>query len=183
MKKKIYRNIENVDSWEGVIKVIFQGLKPYTKGLIREITQDDVVRLTDIKIKRISKYDLQKENDKTKQIEVAIKKTKTDLKNITNYCIEYFKNLKKKYGKDKSRKTEERLFDTIVASKVAIANKKLYANREEGFIGTSLRKDEYILECSDIDDIIIFRRNAKMLVTKVSNKVFCWKRYYSCWYF
>jgi len=175
IEKKIYRKIEDVDNWEGIIEVIFKGLKPFTKKLHRQIIKDDIIRLTEIKIKRISKYDLNKENEKVKQIENSIKEVKGNLKNIIDYCVDYFKGLKKKYGAQRKRRTEEKLFDTIIASKVAIANKKLYANKEEGFIGTALKKDEYILECSDIDDIIIFRKNATMLITKVSNKVFVGK--------
>jgi len=175
IEEKIYRDIEEVDSWEGIIDVIFKGLKPFVNHLKREVTQEDIVKLTEIKIKRISKYDLKKENEKVKQIEDSIKKVKENLNNIIDYSIDYFKKIKEKYGKGRERKTKEKLFDTIIASKVALANKKLYANKKEGFIGTSLRKDEYVLECSDIDDIIVFKKNGSMLITKVSSKVFVGK--------
>ena len=130
IEKKIYRKIEDVDNWEGIIEVIFKGLKPFTKKLHRQIIKDDIIRLTEIKIKRISKYDLNKENEKVKQIENSIKEVKGNLKNIIDYCVDYFKGLKKKYGAQRKRRTEEKLFDTIIASKVAIANKKLYANKK-----------------------------------------------------
>ncbi len=175
IEEKIYRDIEEVDTWEGIIDIIFKGLTPFINHLKREITQDDVVRLTEIKIKRISKYDLQKENEKVKQIEDSIKKVTKNLNNIIDFSIEYFKKIKEKYGKGRERKTQERLFDTIIASKVALANKKLYVNKNEGFIGTSLRKDEFVLECSDIDDIIVFKKDATMVITKVSPKVFVGK--------
>ena len=175
IEEKIYRDIEEVDNWEGIIDAIFKGLKPFTNHLKREVTQEDIVKLTEIKIKRISKYDLKKENEKVKQIEDSIKKVKENLNNIIDYSVNYFQKLKEKYGKERVRKTEERIFDTIIASKVALANKKLYANKQEGFIGTTLRKDEFILECSDIDDIIVFKKNGTMLITKVSSKVFVGK--------
>ena len=175
IEEKIYRDIEDVDSWQGIIDVIFQGLKPFVNILKRKVTIEDVERLTEIKIKRISKYDLNKENEKVKLIEDSIKDVQNNLDNITIYSIQYFKKIKEKYGKGRERKTKERIFDTIEASKVALANKKLYANKTEGFIGTSMRKDEYILECSDIDDIIVFKKDGTMLVTKVSSKIFVGK--------
>ena len=175
IEEKIYRDIEDVDSWQGIIDVIFQGLKPFVNILKRKVTIEDVERLTEIKIKRISKYDLNKENEKVKLIEDSIRDVQNNLDNITIYSIQYFKKIKEKYGKGRERKTKERIFDTIEASKVALANKKLYANKSEGFIGTSMRKDEYILECSDIDDIIVFKKDGTMLVTKVSSKIFVGK--------
>ena len=175
IEERIYRDIEEIDSWEGIIDIIFKGLKPFINKFKREITKEDVVKLTEIKIKRISKYDLQKENEKVKQIEDSISKVLENLKNITDYSIQYFKKIKEKYGNGRERKTKERLFETIIASKVALANKKLYANKQEGFIGTNLRKDELILECSDIDDIIVFKKNGTMLITKVASKVFVGK--------
>ena len=175
IEEKIYRDIEDVDSWQGIIDVIFQGLKPFVNILKRKVTIEDVERLTEIKIKRISKYDLNKENEKVKLIEDSIRDVQNNLDNITIYSIQYFKKIKEKYGKGRERKTKERIFDTIEASKVALANKKLYANKTEGFIGTSMRKDEYILECSDIDDIIVFKKDGTMLVTKVSSKIFVGK--------
>jgi len=175
IENRIYRDIEEVDNWDDIIKTIFKGLKPYVKKLYRDVTNEDVIKLTDIKIKRISKYDLEKEKEKVKQIELAIQSTERNLENIIDYTIDYFKDLKKKYGIERKRKTEEKLFDNIVASKVAIANRRLYVNRLEGFIGTSLRKEEFLFECSDIDDIIVFREDGKMSVIKVSAKQFVGK--------
>ena len=175
IQNRIYRNIEEIDNWNDIIKTIFQGVKPYVKNLYRDITEEDVIRLTEIRIKRISKYDLEKEQEKVKQIELAIQKTEGYLENITEYTIDYFKELKKKYGLDRKRKTEEKIFDNIIASKVAIANRRLYVNRSEGFIGTALRKEEFLFECSDIDDVIVFREDGKMSVVKVSGKQFIGK--------
>ena len=175
IENRIYRDIEEVDNWDDIIKTIFKGLKPYAQKLYRDITDDDVIKLTEIKIKRISKYDLEKEKEKVKQIENSIQNTEKNLNNIIDYTIDYLKDLKKKYGGERKRKTEEKLFDNIVASKVAIANRRLYVNRQEGFIGTSLRKEEFLFECSDIDDIIVFREDGKMSVTKVSAKQFIGK--------
>ena len=121
IEEKIYRDIEDVDSWEGIIEVIFKGLKRFVKNLKREVTVDDVTKLTEIKIKRISKYDLDRENEKVKQIEVSIENEQKNLDNITDFSIQYFKKIKEKYGKGREMKTKERLFDTIVASKVALA--------------------------------------------------------------
>ena len=175
IENRIYRDIEEVDNWDDIIKNIFKGLKPYIKNLYRDVTDEDVIKLTEIKIKRISKYDLEKEKEKVKQIELAIQSTERNLENIIDYTIDYFKDLKKKYGTERKRKTEDKLFDNIVASKVAIANRRLYVNRSEGFIGVSLRKEEFLFECSDIDDIIVFREDGKMSVTKVSTKQFVGK--------
>jgi len=133
------------------------------------------IRLTEIKIKRISKYDSFRADEHIKSVEEDIAETKNHLNTIVPYTINYFKQIKKKYGKDKERKTEIRNFDTIIATKVAVANEKLYADLKEGFIGTSLKKDEYVCECSDIDDIIVFRKDGKYTVVKVAPKVFVGK--------
>lgn len=175
IENKIYRDIEECETWEAVIEAIRQGLQPHIKHLKEPVTDEDIVRLTEIKIKRISKFDLEKANENLKRIEDAIADLKHKLANLVDYAIDYFKDLKKKYKEGRSRKTEIRTFETIVASKVAIRNQKLYINREEGFIGTSLRKDELVCECSDIDDIIVFRNDGKMLVTKVAAKTFVGK--------
>ncbi len=175
IENRIYRDIEEVETWEGVIEAIDKGLKPFTKNLKREVTKEDIVRLTEIRIKKISKFDIDKAKQHIESLEEKIAVVKNHLDNLIDYAIDYFKNLKTKYGKGKERKTELKVFDDIVASKVIIRNTKLYVNREEGFVGTSLRRDEYVADCSDIDDIIIFRKDGKMVVTKVGSKTFVGK--------
>ena len=175
IENKIYRDIEECETWEAVIIAIREGLNPYIKHLKEDVTDEDIVRLTEIKIKRISKFDLDKANENLKRIEDAIADLKNKLANLIDYAVDYFKNLKKKYKEGRSRKTEIRTFETIVASKVAIRNQKLYINKEEGFIGTSLRKDEFVCQCSDIDDVIVFRNDGKMMITRVSAKTFVGK--------
>ena len=175
IENKIYRDIEECETWEAVIIAIRDGLNPYIKDLKEDVTDEDIVRLTEIKIKRISKFDLDKANETLKRIEDAIADLKNKLANLIDYAVDYFKNLKKKYKEGRSRKTEIRTFETIVASKVAIRNQKLYINKEEGFIGTSLRKDEFVCQCSDIDDVIVFRNDGKMMITRVSAKTFVGK--------
>ena len=175
IENKIYRDIEECETWEAVIVAIRDGLNPHIKHLKETVTDEDIVRLTEIKIKRISKFDLEKSNENLKRIEDAIADLKNKLANLIDYAVDYFKNLKKKYKEGRIRKTEIRTFETIVASKVAIRNQKLYINKEEGFIGTSLRKDELVCECSDIDDVIVFRNDGKMIITRVSAKTFVGK--------
>lgn len=175
IENKIYRDIEECESWEAVIDVIGVGLKPHIKHLKDPVTEEDIVRLTEIKIKRISKFDLDKANQNLKKIEDTIAELTHKLANLVDYAVDYFKGLKKKYKEGRARKTEIRTFETIVASKVAIRNQKLYLNKEEGFIGTSLRKDEFVCECSDIDNVIVFRNDGKMMITKVAAKTFVGK--------
>ena len=175
IENKIYRDIEECETWEAVIEAIRKGLQPHIKYLKEPVTEEDIVRLTEIKIKRISKFDLEKANENLKRIEDNIAELIDKLANLVDYAIEYFKGLKKKYKEGRTRKTEIRTFETIVASKVAIRNQKLYFNQEEGFIGTSLRKDEFVCECSDIDNVIVFRSDGKMMVTKVASKTFVGK--------
>ena len=172
IEKRIYRDIENVDTWEGVISAISDGLKPYIAHLKREVIEEDIVRLTEIKIKRISKFDINKAQLKIESIEAELEKIAHHLKNLTEFTVDYFKNLKTVYGKGKKRKTEIRVFADVDAKKVVIKNSKLYVNREEGFIGTSIKKDEFVEECSDIDDVIAFTDDGKMMVTKVDSKKF-----------
>jgi len=172
IENRIYRDIEDVDTWEGVIKAISDGLQPFINKLKREIVKDDVIRLTEIKIKRISKFDIDKAKLKIQSIESELEQINYNLNNLTDFAISYFKNLKSLYGKDKKRKTEIRVFADVDAKKVVVKNSKLYVNREEGFIGTSIRKDEFVEECSDIDDIIAFTQNGEMMVTKVDSKKF-----------
>jgi topoisomerase-4 subunit A len=175
IENRIYRDIEEVATWEGVIKAIDEGLKPHIKHLKRAVTEEDIVRLTEIRIKKISKFDIDKAKQHIESIEEKIAEVKNHLNNLIDFAIDYFKNLKTKYGKGKERKTELKVFDDIVASKVVIRNTKLYVNKEEGFVGTSLRRDEYVTDCSDIDDIIVFRKDGKMMITKVDSKTFVGK--------
>ena len=172
IEERIYRDIEECETWEGVIKAIDDGLKPFKKRLLREVTREDIILLTEIKIKRISKFDVKKADEHIKDIETELDEVKNHLRNIIPYAINYFRQIKKKYGKGKERKTEIRSFDTIEAAKVVANNARLYINYKEGFIGTGLKKDEFICECSDIDDIIVVRKDGVYLITKVSDKVF-----------
>lgn len=175
IENRIYRDIEEVATWEGVIEAIRKGLKPFTSMLKRAVTEEDIVRLTEIRIKRISKFDIDKAQQKIEALEDEIEKVKYSLANIIEFAIEYFTKLKNDYGKGRERKTEIKTFDDVDARKVVIRNTKLYVNREEGFVGTSLRKDEYVADCSDIDDIIVFTEDGKMIVTKVDTKTFVGK--------
>ncbi len=175
IEEKIYRDIEEAETWEEVISFIHKGLKPHIKHLLRAVTDDDVARLTEIRIKRISKFDKDKADQNILDLEGKIEGVKHHLAHLIDFAVEYFKNIKKKYGEGRERKTEIRLFEDIDATKVAIANAKLYVNREEGFIGTSLKKDEFVTDCSDIDDIIVFLKNGKMMVTKVGAKTYIGK--------
>jgi len=175
IENRIYRDIEEEETWEGVIEAIDKGLKPHTKHLKRVVTEDDIVRLTEIRIKRISKFDIDKAQQKIDALEGDIAQVKHHLDNIVDFAVDYFKKLKKDYGTGKERKTELRLFEDIEATKVVIRNTKLYVNRAEGFVGTSLKKDEYVTECSDIDDVICFTADGKMMVTKVDSKTFIGK--------
>ena len=175
IENRIYRDIEEEETWEGVISAIDKGLKPHTKHLLRAVTEEDITRLTEIRIKRISKFDSNKADNQIAALEEKIAEVKHHLNNLTDYAIDYYKNLKTKYGKGRERKTEIRQFESINAARVAVANEKLYVNREEGFIGTSMRKDEFVCDCSDIDDIIVFTEGGIMKVVKVDSKVFIGK--------
>ncbi len=175
IENRIYRDIEEETTWKGVIKAIDTGLKPHIKHLKRTITEEDIVRLTEIRIKKISKFDIDKAKQFIDSLEDKIAEVKHHLANLIDFAITYFKNLKTKYGKGKERKTEIRLFDDIVATKVVMRNTKLYVNREEGFVGTSLKRDEYVDDCADIDDVIVFRKDGVMMVTKVDAKTFVGK--------
>ncbi len=175
IENRIYHDIEEVKSWEEVISTIDKGLKPHTKHLLRAVTEEDITRLTEIRIKRISRFDLDKFKENILALEGKIEQVKHHLANLIAYAIDYYANIQKKYGKGKERKTELRIFDTIDATKVAVANEKFYVNKEEGFIGTSLRKDEYLFDCSDIDDIITFQKDGTMKVVKVEPKTFIGK--------
>ena len=175
IENRIYRDIEEEETWEGVLKAIHSGLQPFIKHLKRAITEEDIARLTEIRIKKISKFDIDKAKQHIDSLEDKIAEVKAYLSNLIDFAIAYFKRLKTTYGKGKERKTEIRIFDDIVATKVVMRNTKLYVNREEGFVGTSLRKDEHVADCADIDDIIVFKKDGKMLVTKVASKTFVGK--------
>ena len=175
IENKIYRNIEKEETWEGVLKAIRDGITPFTKILKREVTNDDIARLTEIKIKRISKFDIDKAKEKIENLEDQISEVKANLGNLIEFAISYFIRLKKDYSSDKNRRTEIKVFDDVDVKKVVMRNTKLYVNREEGFIGTSLRRNEYVCDCSDIDDVIVFTDNCNMMVTKVASKTFIGK--------
>ena len=175
IENRIYRDIEEEETWEGVIRAIDIGLQPHIKHLKRAITDEDIARLTEIRIKRISKFDIDKAQQKIDALEDQIAEVKHHLANLIDYAIAYFTRLKNEYGKGRERKTEIRVFDDVDATKVVIRNTKLYVNRDEGFIGTSMRRDEYVCDCSDIDDIIVFTKEGKMMVTKVDSKTFIGK--------
>ena len=183
IEKRIYRDIEKEETWEGVIAAVDKGLKPYVKIFKRTITQEDILRLLEIKIKRISKYDSFRADEQIKGFEDEIKEVEGHLAQITRYAIRYLKELKKKYGKDKERKTEISRtedgelvpFDKIVASKVVVANETLYLNRKDGFAGFSLKKDEALEKCSTLDDVIVFGKDGVMKVMKIADKMFVGK--------
>ncbi|GGZ90583.1 DNA gyrase/topoisomerase IV subunit A [Algibacter mikhailovii] len=175
IENRIYRDIEEEETWEGVIGAIDKGLKPHIAHLKRPITTEDITRLTEIRIKRISKFDIDKAQQKIDALEDQIAEIKHHLAHLIDYAIAYFTRLKKDYGEGRERKTEIRIFDDVDATKVVIRNTKLYVNREEGFVGTSLKRDEYVADCSDIDDIIVFTKEGKMMVTKVDAKTFIGK--------
>lgn len=172
IENRLYHQIENSPSWEESLITIDKSLEPYKPQFYRTITTDDILKLTEIRIKRISVYNSFKAQEHMKNLSDEKAQVEHYLDNLTEYAIEYFRNIRRKYGKGKERKTELRNFDTIEAVMVAAANQKLYANRKEGFAGTSLKKDEFVCDCSDIDDIIVFREDGTFIVTKVSEKSF-----------
>ncbi len=175
IENRIYRDIEECTTWEGVLEAIDKGLDPYKPDFYREITQDDLIRLTEIRIKRISKFDAFKADELMKRLQEELKEVNYNLKHLTEYAIKYYQNLLEKYGKGRERKTEIRAFDTIQAAVVAANNAKLYVNRADGFVGYGLKKDEFICDCSDLDDIIAIRRDGKMVVSKIQEKLFMGK--------
>ena len=175
IENKIYRDIEEMTTRETVLKAVDDGLKPHIKHLKRAVTEEDILRLLDIRIMRISKFDSNKAQDKIESLEGDIEQVKHHLEHLIDFAIAYFAKLKEKYGKGRERQTELRIFDDIEATKVVLRNTKLYVNKEEGFVGTSLKKDEYVTDCSDIDDVIVFLRDGKMMITKVDAKTFVGK--------
>lgn len=175
IENRIYRDIEECTTWEAVLEAIDKGLDPYKPDFYREITQEDLIRLTEIKIKRISKFDAFKADELMKRLQEELKEVNYNLKHLTDYAIAYYQNLLDKYGKGRERKTEIRAFDTIQAAVVAANNAKLYVNRVDGFVGFGLKKDEFVCDCSDLDDIIAIRRDGKMVVSKIQEKLFMGK--------
>lgn len=180
IEKRIYRNIEECETFEAVIKTIHKGLAPYKKQFYREITDDDVVRLTEIKIKRISKYDSFKADELMKSLEEELKQTLHHLKHLTDFAIAYFQGLLTKYGKVRERRTEIKSFQSVTATEVIANNQKLYVNKTDGFVGWGLKRDEFICDCSELDDIIAIRRDGKALVSRISEKVFMGKDILYC---
>ena len=175
IENRIYRDIEECETFESVIEMVDKGLEPYKKDFYREIVEEDILRLLEIRIKRISKFDSFKADEAMKRLQDELAEVEDNLANLIRYAIDYFKHLLQKYGKGRERKTEIKSFNTITATVVAQANQKLYVNREDGFIGYGLKKDEFVMDCSDIDDIIVFRQNGTCVVTKVQEKVFVGK--------
>jgi topoisomerase-4 subunit A len=175
IENRIYRDIEECTTWDAVLEAIDRGLDPYKPDFYRTIVQEDLVRLTEIKIKRISKFDTFKADELMKRLQDELKEVNYNLKHLTDFAIAYYQNLLDKYGKGRERKTEIRAFDTIQAAVVAANNAKLYVNRVDGFVGYGLKKDEYVCECSDLDDIIAIRRDGKLVVSKIQEKLFMGK--------
>ncbi|HPD96163.1 MAG TPA: DNA gyrase/topoisomerase IV subunit A [Tenuifilaceae bacterium] len=175
-EKRIYRILEkDTETWDMIIEAIERGFDPYRSLLKREITKDDVLKLTEKPVRKISKFDIKKADEHIRAVEAEMDEVKNHLANIVNYTIAYFQQIKKKHGKNADRKTELRSFDNIEATKVIVANEKLYVNRVEGFVGTGLKKDEYVCDCSDIDDIIVFLKNGKYIIQKIQDKSFVGK--------
>ncbi len=175
-EEKIYKELEKKhETWDKVLDAIDKAFIPFKKQLKREITKEDIIKLTEKPVRRIYKLDIDELNDQIKGLEAEIKQVKYDLANLVDFAVAYYENLLKKYGKGRERKTEIRQFEVIEAKNVAIANTKLYVNRAEGFIGTGLKKDELLFECSDLDDIIVFAKRGIMKVVKVSDKTFIGK--------
>ena len=175
-EEKIYKELEKKhDTWDKVLQAIEDAFKPFRKLFKRDIAREDVLKLTEKPVRRIYKLDIDELNEQIKSIEADIKQVNFDLEHLTDFAVAYFENLLKKYGKGRERKTEIRQFDTIKVQQIAIANTKLYVNRDEGFIGTSLKKDELLFDCSDLDDIIAFTKRGIMKVVKVEDKTFIGK--------
>lgn len=175
IENRIYRDIEECTTWDAVLEAIDKGLDPYKPDFYREITQEDLIRLTEIKIKRISKFDAFKADELMRRLQEELKEVNHNLKHLTEYSIKYYQNLLDKFGKGRERKTEIRALDTIEATVVAANNAKLYVNRADGFVGYGLKKDEFICDCSDLDDVIVIRRDGKFMVSKIQEKGFMGK--------
>lgn len=175
-EEKIYKELEKKhETWEKVLDGIAKGFAPFRKQLRRDITRDDIIKLTEKPVRRIYKLDIDELNAQIKGLEKEIKQVKYDLDNLVDFAVAYYENLLKKYGKGRERKTVIKPFEAIQAKQVAIANIKLYVNRADGFIGTGLKKDEFVAECSDLDDVIAFTRQGRMKVVRVADKTFIGK--------
>jgi len=172
IENRIYRNIEDVETWDGILDTINKGLQPHTALLKRPVSEEDIIKLTEIRIKRISKFDIDKAKQRIETLEGDISEVKNNLNHLIDFTIRYFNHLLKTYGVGKERKTQLTTFDDVDAKKVVVRNQKLYVNKEEGFVGTGLRREEYVCDCSDIDDIIVFTSSGLMQVVKVDGKVF-----------
>ena len=170
IREEMYIDFKKYTDRESLYEYLYQRFEPFKKDLIREITDDDLAKLTQIPMIRITRFDSYKADENILKIEADIEEVKNHLANLIDYAISHFERLKKTYGKGRERKTEIRVFDTIEATKVVVRNTKLYVNKAEGFVGTGLRKDEYVGDCSDIDDVIVFTESGAMYVTKVSDK-------------
>ncbi len=175
IREEMYIDFKHYSDKETLYEYLYKRFEPFKKDLIREVEDDDLQRLTQIPMIRITRFDSYKADENIAKIEEEIAQVKHHLANLIEFAIDYFARLKEKYGKGRERQTELRNFDTIEATKVVLRNTKLYVNREEGFIGTGLKKDEYVADCSDIDDVIVFLRNGQMVVTKVDDKKFIGK--------
>lgn len=175
IENRIYRDIEECETWEAVIETIDKGLEPFKPQFYREITSDDIVRLTEIKIKRISKFDTFKADELMNKLEEELKEVAHHLNNIIDYSISYFTKLLDKYGKGRERKTEIKTFDDIKATSVVANNQKLYVNRKDGFVGYGMKKEEFVSDCSDIDDIVVIRKDGVCMVSRISEKIFMGK--------
>lgn len=175
-EEKIYKELEKKhETWDKVLEAIDKAFIPFKKQLRRDITREDIIKLTEKPVRRIYRLDIDELNDQIKGLEADIKQVKFDLDNLVDYTVAYYENLLKKFRKGRERKTEIKQFEVIEAKFVAIANTKLFMNRAEGFIGTGLKKDEFLFECSDLDDIIVFAKRGIMKVVKVSDKAFIGK--------
>lgn len=175
IENRIYRDIEECETFEAVIATVDKGLEPYKPSFYREIVEDDILRLLEIRIKRISKFDAFKADELMKRLNDELAEVLDNLANIIRYSIEYFKEILRKHGKGRERKTEIRNFNTISAAVVAANNQKLYVDRVGGFVGYGLKKEEYVMDCSDIDDVIVFRQDGKCMVVKIQEKTFVGK--------
>lgn len=175
IENRIYRDIEECETWESVIETIDKGLNPFKKLLKREVTRDDIIRLTEIKIKRISKYDAFRAHEEIRKLENEIAECEKNLRNLTRYTIRWFEDLRKNYGSGRERRTEITSFDRVVASKVVLANETLYLNNSDGFAGYGLKKDDPVAKCSTLDDIIYVTREGVMTISKIQEKAFIGK--------
>ena len=176
IENRIYRDIEECETWEAVIEAIDKGLKPHIKHLLRDVTEEDIVRLTEIKIKRISKFDSFKADELIQGLEGDIEEVEKNLRNLTRFTIKYFENLKKKYGKGRERKTEITEFGKVNRTQVVIANETLYLDSKNGFAGWGLKKEEAVEKCSQLDDVVVFTNDGKLKVMKIAEKLFVGKR-------